>query len=446
MHVLSIPCVIMASINIYVGLYYLFFFVKRPKITEHLPFALMCLSVGLYIAFCAGLYNSSSIQDGIFWQRLQFHTVAAIALFLIWFTRIYTEQKSNRILQLLTAWFIVAFFASLVASPEYSLSPLKPEIKNINLFNLVKIIYYEGALGIVYQVELLSAIAAYIYLFYLFIRFYLRTKKKILLLIILSQMIYFVGVINDSLVAMQVYTFIYISEYSYSFIVVSMAYVLLNKFVDVHAAFEELNVKLEEKVLERTCEIKKLNEDLKKIAEYDDLTGIYNRRFFNEYFEIEVERAKSFIEHKAQFEPAQENGMNFGLAILDIDHFKIINDTYGHPAGDKVLKQITDIMKENMFKRDVLCRYGGDEFVMLLTKTSPDGILQAAEKIRKEIDEHAFVFNENGKSHHVTISMGLVNFSGVHDKNSEYILKLADDRLLIAKNRGKNRVVYRDNV
>jgi len=446
MHVLSIPCVIMASINIYVGLYYLFFFIKNPKIKEHLPFALMCLSVGLYIVFCVGLYNSSSIQDGIFWQRLQFHTVAAIALFLIWFTGIYTEQKSNRILQLLTAWFIVAFFASLVASPEYSLSPLKPEIKNINLFNLVKIIYYEGALGIVYQVELLSAIAAYIYLFYLFIRFYLRTKKNILLLIILGQTIYFVGVINDSLVAMRVYTFIYISEYSYSFIVISMAYVLLNKFVDLYTAFKELNVKLEEKVHERTCEIKKLNEDLKKLVEYDDLTGIYNRRFFNEYFEIEVKRAKSFVEHKADLEPGKENDMNFGLGILDIDHFKTINDTYGHLVGDGVLKQITDIMKENMFKRDVLCRYGGDEFVMLLTKTSPDGILQAAEKIRKEIDEHAFVFDENRKNQHVTISMGLVNFSGVHDKKSEYILKLADDRLLTAKSKGRNRVVYRDDV
>jgi diguanylate cyclase (GGDEF)-like protein len=217
---------------------------------------------------------------------------------------------------------------------------------------------------------------------------------------------------------------------------------LLDKFVKTQTAFEKLNVQLEEKVNERTREIEKLNHELKHLAECDGLTGIYNRRFFNEYFEIEVKRAKSFIEHKAKLDPNQGNDMNFGLAIIDIDQFKPINDTYGHPAGDSVLKQITDIMKENMFTRDVLCRYGGDEFVMLLTKTSHDGILQAAEKIRKEIEEHVFVIDENRKSKHVTISVGLVNFNEVPDKKSEDILKIADERLLEAKRRGRNRVVY----
>jgi diguanylate cyclase (GGDEF)-like protein len=445
MHALSIPCIIMASINFCVGAFYLFFFFKRPKIKEHLPFALLCLSVGFYNVFCVGFYNSLSLHDGIFWQRLQLDMAVPISIFLIWFTGVFTEQKGNRIINVLIAWFIAIFFVSLVVNPELTLSPFKPDIKNITLFNSIKITYYEGELGIVYLVELLSAIAGYVYLFYLFIRYYLKTKQKSLLLIILCQIIYFVGVTNDALVAVQAYPFIYFSEYTYSFIIVSMAYALLSKFVDLHAAFEELNVKLEDKVCERTSEIEKLNEELKQLAEYDGLTGIYNRRFFNEYFEIEVKRAKSSFEHKARLEPGKANDMNFGLAILDIDHFKPINDRYGHPAGDSVLKQITDIMKENMFKRDVLCRYGGDEFVMLLTKTSPDGILQAAEKIRKEINEHAFVFNENSKNQHVTISMGLVNFNEVLDKNSEDILKLADARLLTAKSRGKNRVVYSDN-
>jgi diguanylate cyclase (GGDEF)-like protein len=436
----------MASINFYVGSYYLFFFVKRPKIKEHLPFALLCLGVGFYNVFCAGLYNSHSIDDGIFWQRLQLETAAAIAVLMIWFTGVFTGQKGNRIIRILIAWFIFVFFALLVMPQGLTLSPARPDIKNIDLFGLIKITYYEGALGTAYLVELLSAIAAYIYLFYLFIRCYLRTKNKILLLVIAGQVIYFAGVASDSLMSMQFYSFIYTSEYAYSFVIISMAYLLFDKFVALHEAFETLSVNLEEKVYERTCEIKKLNEDLKKLAEYDSLTGIYNRRFFNEYFEIEVKRAKSFIEHKTQLRPGQGNDMNFGLAILDIDHFKPINDTYGHQVGDSVLKQITDIMKENMFKRDVLCRYGGDEFVMLLTKTSQDGILQAAEKIRKEIDEHAFTFSENSKSQHVTISVGLVNFNEVIDKDREAILKVADNRLLIAKNMGKNRVVYSDNV
>jgi diguanylate cyclase (GGDEF)-like protein len=216
-------------------------------------------------------------------------------------------------------------------------------------------------------------------------------------------------------------------EYTYLCIVISMAYILLDKFVKTQTAFEELSVSLEKKVYERTAEIEKLNDELKHLAECDGLTGIYNRRFFNQYFEIEVKRAKSFMEHKHKLDPKQGNDMNFGLAIIDIDQFKPINDTYGHQAGDRILKQITGIMKENMFSRDVLCRYGGDEFVMLLTKTSNDGIFQAAEKIRKEIEEHAFDFSENRKSQHVTISVGLVTFNEVPDKNSEDILKVADE-------------------
>jgi diguanylate cyclase (GGDEF)-like protein len=133
--------------------------------------------------------------------------------------------------------------------------------------------------------------------------------------------------------------------------------------------------------------------------------------------------------------------MNFGLAFIDIDGFKLINDTYGHPVGDYVLKQVIGIIEGHIFTRDVLCRYGGDEFALLLTKTSRDGILQAAEKIRKEIDEFEFVFDKTQRQH-VTVSIGLVNFDEVLDQDNEGILKLADDRLLKAKNCGKNTIVY----
>lgn len=99
----------------------------------------------------------------------------------------------------------------------------------------------------------------------------------------------------------------------------------------------------------------------------------------------------------------------------------------------------------NIFSRDVLFRYGGDEFSLILTKTSSSGIIQAAEKIRKEIDEHKFDFGVDQASQHVTISMGLVIFDEVLNKESEAILEIADNRLLIAKSLGRNRVVYRDN-
>lgn len=191
-------------------------------------------------------------------------------------------------------------------------------------------------------------------------------------------------------------------------------------------------------------EIQKLNNDLKYLADHDALTGVYNRRFFNEYFEIEVRRATNFLDHKNQLIPDSNLGMNFGLAMIDIDNFKKINDACGHLVGDHVLKEVICIIERNTFSRDVLCRYGGDEFALLFTKTSNQGILQAAEKIRKEINEHKFNLCKKLENHHITISMGLVNFNEVDCKDCYAILKLADDRLMKAKKSGRNNIVYHD--
>ena len=141
------------------------------------------------------------------------------------------------------------------------------------------------------------AITAFIYLLFLFIRYYRKTGYKPLLLIITCLVIYFIGLANDLLIADQVYHFVYISEYSFFLIVIAVAYSLLDKFVNLYTAYEEFNSDLEQKVLERTSEIDRLNGYLKDLAEHDGLTGVYNRRFFNEYFEIEMKRAKNYLEH-----------------------------------------------------------------------------------------------------------------------------------------------------
>lgn len=435
----------MASVSFYVGAYYLYFFLRRPQMREHLPFAFLCLSLGFYDVFAAGLYNSLSIVDGVFWQGLQLDTVVVISLFMIWFTGVLTRQEGNRILRFSIVWFVVIFLVSLFASPELTLSPSNPALKNINLFDFPTITYYEGEAGLVYQVALASNLVVYLYLFYLYVGHYRRTKQRTTLLILTAQILYFFGTTHDSLVALQFYQFIYIGEYIFFFIVLVIAYALLNKVVDLHIEFEAMNVNLEHKVHERTTELKELNGQLKFLAERDGLTGVYNRRFFNEYFEIEVQRAMNSLKHKAQLVPSQDSDMNFGLAMIDIDRFKHINDTYGHLVGDNVMKQVIEIIERNIFSRDVLCRYGGDEFALLLTKTANSGILQAAEKIRREIDEHVFDFDPEYECQHVTISVGLIIFDEVINKESEEILRIADNRLLRAKSNGRNRIIYNDD-
>lgn len=182
-----------------------------------------------------------------------------------------------------------------------------------------------------------------------------------------------------------------------------------------------------------------LNKKLKEAAEIDGLTGAYNRRFFNEYLEIEAKRMLNQIIYNSE---ARYN-INFAIAIIDIDDFKKVNDTYGHIAGDDVLTQIVEIIKRVSFSRDLVCRFGGEEFVILFTKTSKEGAIKASEKIRREVETHNFYINDNVKNVHVTVSIGFASFDD--EKCSwevEKVLKLADDRLYEAKTHGKNMVVY----
>ncbi|MDP4181442.1 MAG: GGDEF domain-containing protein [Bacillota bacterium] len=181
-----------------------------------------------------------------------------------------------------------------------------------------------------------------------------------------------------------------------------------------------------------------LNDKLKTAAETDSLTGAYNRRFFNEYVDIEAKRLLSELNYTTE----SKHQINFGIAIIDIDNFKKINDTYGHLVGDNVLIEVVEIIKKSIFSRDLICRYGGEEFVVLFTRTSKDGAIIASEKIRKEVEQHRFIFNDEIKNGQITISIGFACFDENMSYNIESILQLADKRLYTAKASGKNKLIY----
>lgn len=181
-----------------------------------------------------------------------------------------------------------------------------------------------------------------------------------------------------------------------------------------------------------------LNDKLKTAAETDGLTGAYNRRFFNEYLEIEAKRLLSELNYNTE----SKHQINFGIAIIDIDNFKKINDTYGHLTGDNVLIQVVEIIKKSIFYRDLICRYGGEEFVILFTRTSREGAITASERIRKEVEQYSFIFNNEIKDGQVTISIGFAYFDENMSNDIESILELADKRLYTAKASGKNKLIY----
>ena len=157
----------------------------------------------------------------------------------------------------------------------------------------------------------------------------------------------------------------------------------------------------------------------------DGLTGLYNRRQFELGLEQEFNRTKR---HPA----------DFSLAILDIDFFKKVNDTYGHQYGDYVLKTVSDLMKSSFRKTDLLYRYGGEELVMIMPETNIEGAMIPVQRLRKAIEDYAFEYN--GVKAKVTASIGLtMNF--VEFKNATELLKSADEALYKAKESGRNRVI-----
>jgi len=169
----------------------------------------------------------------------------------------------------------------------------------------------------------------------------------------------------------------------------------------------------------------------RNIAIRDELTGLYNRRHFNETFPREVERAKRY-------------NQPLSLAFIDIDHFKRINDTYGHSAGDTILVEVAQVLMNNSRDIDIIFRYGGEEFVILLPSTSKSGAVTAMNKLRERVSQIDISgFGSEIKT--VTVSVGLAICPDETSSGSE-LVTLADKRLFAAKGAGRNQVVATEDI
>jgi diguanylate cyclase (GGDEF)-like protein len=164
-------------------------------------------------------------------------------------------------------------------------------------------------------------------------------------------------------------------------------------------------------------------ERVKQLAYIDGLTGIFNRRFFEMRISEEMERARRF---------------NAGMSVImiDIDQFKRLNDEFGHLLGDEVLRQVSSLFHQQLRKIDVVCRYGGEEFAILLSQTDPQYSLSVAEKLRRVVESWQFP----GVPRAVTISAGVASFPE-HGTSRDDLMKAADAGLYAAKQSGRNCVV-----
>jgi diguanylate cyclase (GGDEF)-like protein len=194
-------------------------------------------------------------------------------------------------------------------------------------------------------------------------------------------------------------------------------------------ALQEMNDNLATRIEERTKELQEANAKLEIVATQDPLTGLHNRRYFDDRYQEEFSRAKRY-------------GSELTVAIMDIDHFKQVNDTYGHDFGDIVLRKIAAFLKSTARDSDILARIGGEEFCIILPETPKNASGVLLNRLCTEIAGIEFSLKDQALN--VTCSFGVAHLDG-DTEDAETLLKQADVALYEAKTGGRNRVVhYRD--
>jgi len=201
------------------------------------------------------------------------------------------------------------------------------------------------------------------------------------------------------------------------------------QLAQLNLSYEQLVLELKDekdKVEKLARELKEANDKLKELVLKDGLTGLFNHRAFQELLDRELQRAFRY-KHP------------LSLAMLDVDHFKKVNDTFGHQQGDNVLRGIGEVFRRFIRKSDIAARYGGEEFAILLPETDMRGAIVMAERIRRSVEEQHFITASNDLK--VTISIGIATYEphkGIIKKDQ--LIEAADKALYNSKKGGRNKI------
>jgi diguanylate cyclase (GGDEF)-like protein len=201
------------------------------------------------------------------------------------------------------------------------------------------------------------------------------------------------------------------------------------ELTNLNTSYEMLVIEMKqakEKAEKLAKELHSANEKLHELASCDALTGLYNHRFFQEAMDNELSLAKT-------------RKKEFSLIIFDIDHFKKVNDTYGHPIGDRVLIAVSRAAEKSLRKTDIMARYGGEEFAVILPETDFKAAKAVAERLCEDIE--CLVINVDGITIKTTVSVGFTSYRhNIKIQEKDTIIKMADNALYVAKQSGRNRV------
>lgn len=191
-----------------------------------------------------------------------------------------------------------------------------------------------------------------------------------------------------------------------------------------------INGELLDRTIRYALERSRLLKEISELAARDAITGLYNRRELRRFLDYELERSKRY-------------DRPLSYVMIDIDRFKKINDQFGHHAGDEALRQIAQALSSHYRTTDLLARFGGDEFAVVMTETSADVARQGGERLRKVVEAKTIQVNRENdpiENLKVTLSLGVAEYPGDAD-SSESLIEAADQALYEAKRQGRNRVV-----
>ena len=217
-------------------------------------------------------------------------------------------------------------------------------------------------------------------------------------------------------------------------------------FNDMRSQLNEANLRLQSKIeladsrlqennqqlRQQATELQSLNEELRRLTITDPMTGLHNRRHFDAIMETDLALSRRHNEVSS-------------IIIIDLDHFKNINDTFGHKTGDRVLIHVANILKSNLRKTDAICRIGGEEFAVISRRAGIEDAMTVGEKLRKAVEMNPLQAGKNCIS--LTISIGISSLSSTNQNTQpDDIFRKADAALYFSKEHGRNRVTHYDAI
>lgn len=383
----------------------------------------------LFLAYALYLISSLVLQlslSGLGFQYLWSElpewsnrtTAASIGLaifFGLWFSGLYLQLFDSRHYRLRVAYFLGMFCGAVSVG--------------VGLFgSFPQAAKFSAVLGIVLPPIILYSAIVSLFAGYKPARYFLIAWCIFLGGVFVSGLLYF-GLVPHTFVTS------YAMPIGSVFEILLLGYALMDKIALLHAEKEQakqhakqcliqMNEELESLVSERTKKLQEINEKLRELASHDCKTGLLNYSAILNYLNLMQKAAK-------------RNDTDLAVIMIDIDHFKGVNDTYGHLAGDIVINCIADLLKTSTRDSDACGRYGGEEFILLLPQLDLDSVIKLSERVRRQI-QHLKIAEINGSP--VTASFGIAMFDP--REPNENLVARADHALYRAKGTGRNRVVY----